>query len=368
VTLEAAACSKPAAEEVTSETVVSVRTEAAVIGDIRGVVHATGIVTPSPGAELIVVAPEAARIAEIPRAAGDRVRRGDVLVRFDVPTSVADVQRQQAEIVRARAAVENAKSAQIRASELFERGVAARREVEDSDRAAADAEASLAQARAALTSAEAVAARATVRATFDGVVARRFHNPGDLVEATAADPVLRVIDPRRLEILAAVPLADAARIEVGAAAHVTGGPIEAGALRSKVVAGPSVVDPGAATVPVRLSVAGAAGIPAGTPVQVDIDAERHPNVVLIPVAAIVRDGEETAVFVAAGEKAQRRSVRIGLVSGAVAEIVSGLSAGEHVIVDGQAGLPDGAAIAVTRDTGQTKSADAATPRVGGGEK
>ena len=41
--------------------------------------------------------------------------------------------------------------------------------------------------------------RATVRATFDGVVAKRMHNPGDLVEATSGDPVLRIIDPRRLE-------------------------------------------------------------------------------------------------------------------------------------------------------------------------
>ena len=45
-------------------------------GAIRGIVHATGIVTPAPGAELMVVAPEAARIADLPHAGGDRVRRG----------------------------------------------------------------------------------------------------------------------------------------------------------------------------------------------------------------------------------------------------------------------------------------------------
>ena len=69
-----------------------------------------------------------------------------------------------------------------------------------------------------------MAGRATVRATFDGIVARRMHNPGDLVEATASDPVLRVIDPRRLEVVAAVPLADAPRVEVGAPAHLTAAP------------------------------------------------------------------------------------------------------------------------------------------------
>ena len=51
------------------------------------------------------------------------------------------------------------------------------------------------------------------------------------------------------------------------------------------------------------------------PVEVDIDAEQHTNVVLVPAVAIVRDGEDTAVFVAAEQKAQRREVRIGLTNG-----------------------------------------------------
>ena len=63
---------------------------------IRGVVYATGIVTPAPGAELMVVAPEAARIADLPHAGGDRVRRGDVLVRFEIPGAAAELEKQQA--------------------------------------------------------------------------------------------------------------------------------------------------------------------------------------------------------------------------------------------------------------------------------
>jgi len=356
-----AACGAPASEEVTSDAIVSVTVQPAQLGDIRGVVHATGVVTPSPGAELIVVAPEAARIAEIPRATGDRVRRGDVLVRFDVPTAVADVQRQQAEVARAQATLEAAKAAETRAADLFDRGVAARREVEDAHRTAADATAALAQAKAALGSADAVAARATVRATFDGVVVRRLHNPGDLVEAAASDPILRVIDPRRLEIVASVPLADAVKVRVGAAARLAGGALDTD-VALKVIAGPAAVEPGTATVPVRLALAGLANVPAGAPVEVDIDAEHHEHVVLIPMRAIVREGEDTAVFVATGEKAQRRPVQIGLSDGTRVEILTGLKAGDLVVVDGQAGLPDGAAIAVTKDAGASKAAEPAPAR------
>jgi multidrug efflux pump subunit AcrA (membrane-fusion protein) len=87
-------------------------------------------------------------------------------------------------------------------------------------------------------------------------------------------------------------------------------------------------------------------LPVGTPLQIDIDAEEHANVVLVPAVAIVREGEETAVFVAEGDKATRRPVVIGLENEEQAELRSGVKPGEQVIVEGQAGLPDGATISV----------------------
>ena len=72
-TLGAGACTQSTPEEVESEAVVPVRTVAAEKGTIRGVVRATGLVTPAPGAELIVIAPEAARITEIHLGEGERV-------------------------------------------------------------------------------------------------------------------------------------------------------------------------------------------------------------------------------------------------------------------------------------------------------
>jgi RND family efflux transporter MFP subunit len=340
-------CSKETEEEVESETVVSVKAAAAAVGDIRGVVHATGVVTPAAGADLVIVAPEGARIAEMPRAVGDRVRKGDLLVRFEIPSSAAEVQRQQAAVTGAQAAIDNARAAQTRARELFERGVAARKEVEDADRVRAEAEAALSQARASLGAAQTLAGRSIVRATFDGIVSKRLHNPGDVVEAASSDPVLRVIDPRRLEIVAAVPLADASRVEIGASARLASAPASSPDVRLKVVSRPAEVEPGTGTIPVRLGFAVPANFAAGTPVEVDIEAEEHRGVVLVPAVAVVREGEEAAVFVAAGAKAQRRHVQVGLTDGAEAEILTGIKAGEMVIVDGQAGLPDGAAITVS---------------------
>ena len=353
-----AACTKEAAEEVVSEAVVPVMTASAVMGAIRGRVHATGVVSPAPGGELVVTAPEAARIVEIPHAEGDRVEQGDVLVRFEIPSSAAEVPKQIAEVARAEAALANAKANQVRATDLFNRGIAARKDVEDANRAVADAQAALAQAEAARGAANLVAARSVVRATFNGVVAKRYHNPGDLVEPVSTDPVLRVIDPRSLEVVAAVPLADSARIVVGAPAHL----IEMAAgdpkIGLRVLSRPAAVEAGTGTIPVRLAFNAPTNFPAGIPVQVDIEAELHSNAVLIPAPALVREGEETAVFVVMDEKAERRPVKIGLTDGEQIEILSGVKAGEQVIVDGQAGLPDGARVSIGEAAEPAAAADA----------
>ena len=337
-----AGCRTQTEEEVETTTAVAVKTAPATRGNIRGVVHASGIVHPAPGAELVVVAPEAARIADLPYAAGDRVRRGDMIVRFEIPGAAAEEQKQKAEVTRAEASLEIAKAALVRARELFERGVAARREVEEATRSVADAEAALDQAKASLAAAQTVAGRAVVRAAFDGVVAKRDHNPGDLVEPAASDPVLRIVDPNRLEVVASVPLADSSRVQVGAAGHLMSPPTNTPDVELKARTRPTAVEAGTATVPVRFGFSQPVNIPVGSPVQVDIEAEEHRNVVLVPEAAIVREGEDTAVFVVNDGKASRRAVRIGLIGGAHVEIASGISAGERVIVDGQAGLPDGA--------------------------
>jgi len=346
------ACSRETPEETETEAPVPVMVAAATTGSIRGVVHATGVVNPAPDGELIVIAPEPARIAEIPRAEGERVARGDVLVRFDIPSLAAEVQRQAAEVQRAQAGVANARANQTRQRELFDRGIAARKDVEDADRAVADAEAAVGQAEASRAAAEAAAARTTVRATFNGVIAKRFHNPGDLVEASASDPVLRVIDPRRLEVVASVPLSESARIVIGAPARLAPVPTGAPDTPLKVVSRPAQVEQGTATIPIRVAFASPTNLSAGLPVQVEIQAEQHNNVVLVPSAAIAREGEETAVFIAKGDKAERRPVMIGISDDEHTEIRSGVKAGEMVIVEGQNGLPDGAAISVeTGDKG-----------------
>ena len=85
------------------------------------------------------------------------------------------------------------------------------------------------------------------------------------------------------------------------------------ALFAIAVLGPGALPrPGTAAAPVRLSFVSVPNLAVGTPVQTEIDAEEHTGVILVPAVALVHEGEETAVFVAVANKAQRRVVEVGV--------------------------------------------------------
>lgn len=341
----AAGCTNRRAQEetVTEEQVTPVGAQAVTTGSLRAVIHATGVITPAAGAEFLVTSPEPATIAEITKNQGDPVTAGEMLVRFDIAGAGDSVARQRAEVARFQAALENARIAQARARDLAGRGFISRREMEDADREVVDAQSAVSRAESARSAGEVAAARAIVRAPFNGIVAQRLHNQGDLIKGAAVDPVLRVIDPRRLEITASVPVADAARVLQGATARLAT-TADAPMVRLTVASRPSPGTTPGSDYTFRLTFVDPTTLMVDTPVEVDIDAEERTNVVLIPIDAVVREGGSTAVFVAAGDRAERRTVTTGLVDDERIEITSGLKSGEVLIIRGQGGLQDGTAI------------------------
>jgi len=80
--------------------------------------------------------------------------------------------------------------------------------------------------------------------------------------------------------------------------------------------------------------------------------------ITVPNDAILRDGETAYLFVVEGEKAKRKTVKLGIRTDGWTE-VSGVSAGEKVVVKGQSTLVDGAGITL-----QTKEPEATEPKAG----
>ncbi len=325
--------------------VIPVAAQPAQVGALRATIHVSGTVVPADGAEFLAVAPEPARIVEVTRNQGDSVAAGDVVVRFELQTAAQELGRQQADLARTQAQLENVRATRQRVADFVERGLVARNDLNQADRDVTEAQAAVTTATNALKRAQDTMARATIATPFAGIVANRLHNPGDVAQASITDPVLRIVDPRRLEILASIPGADAARVLPGSPARVAG-VVNGQTVQLSVASRPGGTPDADGNLRVRLTFVAPAGLPVDTPVEIDIDGEERLNVVFVSPTSLVGTSTTPALFVAVGDVAQRRIVTTGVTTELGVEITSGLKAGELVITRGQSSVPDGARINV----------------------
>lgn len=346
IVLTLPACRRAAQQETEEEPPIPVLAEPVRLGTIRASISATGLVTSLPGATFSVVATQAARIAEITKNVGDPVKSGELLVRFEFPSLRAQTAVNEAAVKSADLRVKQAQLAQGRIRMLVSKGAASRNELDDADRELAQAEAELALAKAALGTLQAQGGNTTIHAPFDGTVTERLHNPGDTVRADESDAILRLIDPRQVQVSVTLPVAATARFVVGSTARtIAEGQTKPDLLR---VATRPAPESGAKTVDVTLAFDTPTELKPGTQVGVEIDAEQRSNVPLVPATAVLKDDPaQPVVVVAAGGVAERRPVVIGLVDGENIEILSGLKPGELIITQGHTTLRDGTAITMS---------------------
>ena len=205
------------------------------------------------------------------------------------------------------------------------------------------AESALAQSKSALEAAKSAHDRTIVRARFGGIVTKVLHKPGDRVTGGSSDPVLRLVDPTRLQISTQVPLAQIERLQPGQIATVQTAAGPAGTATVSLRLGATT--PTATTGEVRLEIIPPTSLTIDTPVQLDLQIEERRDVVVVPLQAVQKDGTSTFVWIAGDDRqAHRREVRVGLAAGGVTQIVSGLAAGERVILTGLAELVEGTTI------------------------
>jgi membrane fusion protein, multidrug efflux system len=194
------------------------------------------------------------------------------------------------------------------------------------------------EARAAAKLTRHQATQTTVRAPFAGTVVQRYVDQGNL--ATTATPLLRLADLRILELQLHVPERDAASVKVGSPVEIE--LVDRTRFSAEVFRKAPVVDELTGTV--KLTVHAQAYPEAAMPgafarASILIDArEQAPS---LARSAIFEVEGEPHVYVIAEGKARRRAVEVGLKGSERIEILSGLSADDAVIADGNAGITEG---------------------------
>lgn len=266
-----------------------------------------------------------ATVSAVHVQAGDRVRRGDLLVSLDVRDIDAKATQASGNLQGAEAMLADAEVQVARMRALFADSAAPKAQLDAAEAGLARARAAVAGARGGVAEAAAAREYGAVRAPFDGVVTQRFVDPGAF--AAPGAPLIMVQQSGSLRVTTLVPPAAALRIARGARLDVTIEGIATTGTVEGVVAAPSG---GLYAVNVIVPNRDGAFASGGSATVQLPGAER--TVRLIPAAAITREGDLTGVLVRANDAIERRWVRVGRARGALVEVLSGVNAGDVVMV------------------------------------
>ncbi len=254
---------------------------------------------------------------------GTRVAAGTPLVRLDAADLDAKSRQASAGIMAAEAAQQEALAQATRIRALYADSAAPKAQLDAVEAGLARASAGLEAARAGASELSAVRAYGVLRAPFAGTVTHRFVDAGDF--AAPGAPLVTVQDASRLRITAAVPAAMARRVKAGMKIAA----IIEGQATTATVEG---VVPAAATMyTINAIVPNAKGeFPAGGAATLAVPSGVTERSLVVPQAAVVRDGDLTGVRVVRDGRAELRWVRLGDARGDRVVVRTGLQAGERV--------------------------------------
>jgi multidrug efflux system membrane fusion protein len=338
----AASCHSSPAEESAGSTTIAVTGQPARVQSLRDALSVPGTIVPSAAADQTVSASEPAEIVEIPKGETTTVQAGDVLVKLEIASITVELRTRQLEVAQATTKVEAARSEVTRLNSLNDRGLVPRNKLDEGKSALAAAEATLGQANTLLETAKSQQDRTIVRARFPGIVTKVWHKPGDVVTGDPNDPILRVVDPTKLQVSVPVPVASVQRIDPAKPVTIQ---TATGTTETATLAFRQAQAPSATTAEVRLALTPASTLPIDTQVQVEFLFDERPNAIVVPKSAVQTDTRGPFVWVAGDDgQAHRREVQPGLSVGGLTQIVNGLAAGERVILTGVSELAEGTVI------------------------
>lgn len=273
---------------------------------------------------------------------GDKVRKGDLLVRLD-DTAIRDGLNSAEEAKRAAQQSFDQTQRQLeRLKTLSTSGAVSQQAMEDAEIRRNNAQSDLVAASTRVVQARQQLERTEVRAPFDGVISSREVSNGDTAQMGKA--LLKVIDPRSVRFEGFIPADQSANIQVGQPVQFRISGYNDQIFDGKV----QRVNP----------LANAATRQVG--VTVSVDWEKIPAVaglyaegyvqsstrdsLLVPISALVIEGDKNFVWIAKDNVLSKKEIKVGARdarSGAM-EVLTGLTAHEQILSHPSSSLVDGA--------------------------
>lgn len=284
---------------------------------------------------------------------GEDVAEGQVLVRLDKRPLEAALQQAEATLERDDAQVRNARAQAVRYTDLQQRGIATKEQVDAITTQAAALEATVNADRASLENAKVQLDYATITSPISGRTGLLQVHPGNLVRANDTAPIVTVNKITPVYVSFAVPESQLAMVK----SFMTGGRLAVTAQPPDSQGPPSVgrinfMDNAVDTTTGTIKVKGTfpnddRRLWPGQFVNVNLTLSTDPNAIVVPAPAVQTGQQGTYVFVVKPDQTvELRAVVVSRSRGQDMVIKTGLKAGETVVTDGHIRLVPGTRVSV----------------------
>ncbi len=276
---------------------------------------------------------------------GDKLSKGDVIARIDDLTLRLQVAEAEAAVARITARLRFNEREAKRLAQLAKENNAAKNRLDEvrSNRDWDQAELKAAEAR--LAQAKDLLDKTVIRAPFPGVVTERFQRAGERVGE--GDPVVRLVNPDILEVVASAPPAAIRHVREGAELLIqeNGDNLGVGTVRALVPVG----DDRSHLYELRLDLSEPVWA-AGQDVRVAVPIAAPRAVVTVPRDALVirRDGIVVYRILDDGT-AESVKVSTGIADGTLIEVVGPIQPGDQIVIRGNERLRPGQKVLIQPD-------------------
>ena len=340
-----AACSKDAPEQPAAQAPPPARLEKEELATVtRATIESGPLIsgTLEPANTANMIARLGGSIREIGPEIGQRVTEGMVLVKIDPGSLGAAAASGKAQVASAKAALDVARREVERTRALVEAGALPRRDLEQAESRMTAARAAVDQAAATLAASRTQLADATVRAPFDGVVAKRAVTAGDVVAPGTL--LYQIIDPSSLRFSANVPSDQLEGVVAGAKVEFTVRGVSEKFTGTVTRVAPAA-DPQTRQIPILVESKPARNLLAGLYAEGRI-ATRTETGLVIPASALTDDRQPTVARVGKDGAIERVPVKLGLRDALRDRVIveKGLAEGDRIVVRANVAPPAGTKI------------------------
>jgi len=271
---------------------------------------------------------------------GDRVKAGQLLATLDVPELKDELDRALSAKQKAEADYTDAHAMYSRLFGVQQQNAQLVPQQEVDNAAAKDrmTEAAIAEAKADVEKYRTMLAYTRITAPFDGVITRRYVDPGALIQAgttseTQSLPVVRVSDNYHLRLDFPVSVDYVKDVRIGDAVEVRVESLGGKTLAGTITRAELRVNSETRTMITEIEVPNPKlELVPGMYAEVMLKAQRRAQALAVPIEALPPGQSATAYVVNGQNEIEERPVTLGLETASRCEVVSGLREGERVLV------------------------------------